>query len=174
MCKSKADGGHRCDSHSPASRRAGRAATRLFGTNDAKSRQALDSLDPKFVHGTIKQRALVAKYAKDPAIIALAARDPKAAVRDALDENTHEALKNAALRSEMKKNWEPENLASELVNRERISKEQQDEEEADRRKNEKDLRAAKRTAAKVTTEDSKTGTPQNDQEALVSYIVRTD
>lgn len=112
MCKSKAEGGHRCASHSPASRRNGRAATRIFGSNDAKSRQALERLDSKFVHGNIKQRAIEAKYAMDPAIIALAARDPKKAVRDAVDENEHEESKKAALRSDQ---WDTENLADTLI-----------------------------------------------------------
>lgn len=87
MCDSKQDGGRRCPSHSPASRRTGRAAVRLYGSNSATTRAAVESLPSEYVHGTISERARIAATTTDERVKELAARDRKPAVVDALAEN---------------------------------------------------------------------------------------
>ena len=160
MCRSKAEGGHRCASHSPASRRAGRAATRIFGSNDAKSRQALELLDPKFVNGNIAERALAVRYALDPTILALAARDPKAAVRDAADKNEHDPelfavrADNRVIAEEIK-NWDHEKFADDMVAREKLRSERRDRLHAEtERLEEKETKAAKRRKSRRRSKES--------------------
>lgn len=89
MCRSKQDGGKRCKSHSPANRRLGRAAMRIYSQDSHWTRSAVESLPPKFVYGTIAERAEIAATTTDPLVKILAHRDPKQAVRDAWAENHH-------------------------------------------------------------------------------------
>lgn len=83
MCKSKADGGKRCASHSPQNRRAGRAAIRIFGRNSRANRRAVAALPQKFVYGTIAERIEIAETTTDLAVFRAQVNDPSEAVRNA-------------------------------------------------------------------------------------------
>lgn len=87
MCRPKEEGGRRCASHSPSARRAGRAAVRLYGSDNPGTRAIVESLPPEYVNGTISERAQIAATTTDDRVIKLAARDPKKPVVDALAEN---------------------------------------------------------------------------------------
>ena len=75
MCRSKADGGHRCSSpsHSPASRKLGRVAFRLYGTSTAVTREAVSHLNPEYVNGSVADRRRIGRAAIDQEIRELAA-----------------------------------------------------------------------------------------------------
>ena len=81
MCRSKAAGGHRCSSpsHSPASRKLGRVAFRLYGTDTVATREAVSHLNPEYVNGSVADRRRIGRAAIDQEIRELAARDPKTA-----------------------------------------------------------------------------------------------
>lgn len=83
MCRSKADGGKRCVSHSPQNRRAGRAAVRLFGMNSRANRRAVEALPQKFVYGTIAERIQIAETTTDLAVFRAQVNDQSEAVRNA-------------------------------------------------------------------------------------------
>ena len=68
MCKSKAQGGKRCDSHSPANRRLGRAALRLYGTDTVATREAVTHLNPEYVNGSVTDRRRIGRAAIDQEI----------------------------------------------------------------------------------------------------------
>ena len=73
MCRSKQDGGHRCDSHSPASRRLGRVALRLCGTNTTATREEVTRLYPEYVNASVAERRRIGRAAIDQEIRELAA-----------------------------------------------------------------------------------------------------
>lgn len=100
MCRSKEDGGRRCDSHSPANRRLGRAAVRLFGHDTPVARAKVRGMDSKFVHGTIAERAHIAATTINFRTRERASVDPSAAVRDALDENPVQVTRVSVLPTE--------------------------------------------------------------------------
>ena len=89
MCRSKAAGGHRCSSpsHSPASRKLGRVAFRLYGTSTAATREAVTHLNPEYVYGSVADRRRIGRTTVDQVIMKLAARDPNSSVVDAFNEN---------------------------------------------------------------------------------------
>ena len=87
MCRSKQDGGKRCDSHSPARRRLNRAAIRIYGGADLDQRRGIESMDPKFVYGTIAERARVGATTTDEKTLMAAMKDHNLAVRDAAMKN---------------------------------------------------------------------------------------
>ena len=70
MCRSKAAGGHRCNSpsHSPESRKLGRVAFRLYGTSTAATREAVSHLNPEYVNGTVADRRRIGRAAIDQEI----------------------------------------------------------------------------------------------------------
>ena len=113
MCKSKQEGGHRCASHSPANRRLGRAAVRLFGHDTPVARVAVERMDPKFVHGTIAERAHIAATTYDFVTRERASVDPSAAVRDALDKNPVQVTRVSVLPTEAEVDaWEKKKKAA--------------------------------------------------------------
>ena len=83
MCKSKSEGGHRCASHSPANRRAGRAAIRIFGRNSRANRRAVAALPEKYAYGTIAERIQIAETTTDLAVFRAQVNDQSEAVRNA-------------------------------------------------------------------------------------------
>ena len=74
MCKSKANGGKRCASHSPANRRLGRVAFRLYGTDTVATREAVTHLNPAYVNGTVADRRRIGRAAIDQIVMELAAK----------------------------------------------------------------------------------------------------
>ena len=68
MCKSKAQGGKRCDSHSPANRRVGRVALRLYGTSTAATREAVSRLNPEYANASVAERRQMGLAAIDEAM----------------------------------------------------------------------------------------------------------
>ena len=73
MCRSKSDGGHRCVSHSPANRRVGRVAFRLYGTDTAATREAVSRLSAEYVNASVAERRQIGLAAIDRVVMELAA-----------------------------------------------------------------------------------------------------
>ena len=152
MCRSKQDGGQRCASHSPARRRLDRAATRIRGGHGPAQRAAVEELDPKYVYGTIAERAHAAETTTDEKTLMAAYNDRNRAVRDAAGGNP---ITVAAVKERKKEERVWRQRRARRDKKERIESEQRI---ADRN-------AAKKAAdVEATTEDSETGTPSNANE----------